>query len=116
MPFDKLKLAAMTVTDEEHVSIEEIAERLDVHLRTVERLIEKHRKKLKNWRRQGHKKLYLWSDVLKCAKIHKEIECDDTPSVAVKRAYTRQRIKELEAEVERLTDEKNNQLNSKRTN
>jgi transposase len=104
MPFDKLRIAAMTAEDEEYIDIETIAERFGVTKRTVERLIENFKKKLKKsrWRR-GRKIAYLWSDVLKCARIHTKIETEGTPSGAIKRAYTKQRIRELEAEVERLT-------------
>jgi transposase-like protein len=106
MPFNKLSLAEMTAECEEYVDIGTIAERLGVHNRTVERLIEEFRKKLKRWRRRGRTIEYLWADVLECAKVHMKIENDGTPSVAIKRTYTKQRIKELESEVERLTQEK----------
>jgi hypothetical protein len=106
MPYNKLRLAAMMATDEEYIDTETIAERCEVHKRTIERLFEVFAKKLKKSRRRsGRKIVYLWSDVLHCAKIHKGIESEGTPSVAIKRAYTKQRIKELEAEVERLTQE-----------
>ena len=107
MPFNKLKLVAMTTTDEEYLCLDEIAERCEVHKRTVERVIEKFRKKLKHWRRRGKTKEYLWSDVLKYAKIHAGIEKENVPSGAIQRAYTKQRINELEAEVERLKNELN---------
>jgi len=113
MPFNKLKLAEMTATNEEYLDIGSIAERLGVVNRTIERLLEVFAKKLKkSKRRSGRKILYLWSDILKCAKIHTGVETESVPSVAIKKAYTLQRVKELEAEVERLTQEKSNQLNS----
>ena len=109
MPFDKLSLAAMTATDEEFIDKVEIANRLAVTERTVERLIEKFRRKLrKHSRRQGRKIAYLWSDVLKYAKIYAGIERENVPSAAIMRAYSKQRIKELESEIERL---KNNVSN-----
>ena len=96
----------MTVEDEEYLDTGSLAERLEVCSRTIERLIDDYAKKLKrSRRRQGHKIVYLWSEVLHCAKLHTGIETENAPSVAVKRAYTKQRIKELEAEVERLRQE-----------
>ena len=63
-------------------------------------------KKLKkSKRRSGYKILYLWSDILRCAKIHMKIEREGTSSVAITRPYTEQRVKELEAEIERLKKE-----------
>ena len=116
MPFDIESLSAMTAEGEEYLDIDSIAKRLGVSSRTVERVIERFARKLKkSKRRQSRKILYRWSDVLKCAKIHTEIESENVPSGAIKRAYTKQRVKELEAEVERLTQE-NNQLNSERMN
>ena len=106
MPYNKTRLAEMTATSEEYVDIDGIAERLDVVNRTVERLVERYAKKLKKSRkRHGRKILYLWSDILKYVKIHTGIEREGIPSVAIKRAYTKQRVKELEAEVERLRGE-----------
>jgi len=113
MPFNKLKLAEMTAESEEYLDIGSIAKRLEVVNRTIERLIEKFAKKLKkSRRRQGRKILYLWSDVLQCAKIHTRVEIESIPSVAIKKAYTKQRVRELQAEVERLKHEKSNQLKS----
>ena len=101
MPFDKLKLSAMTVENEEFVDKKEIAERLGVTIRTFERLTERFRKKLKNSRRRcGRKIVYRWADVLQCVKIHIGIE--KVPTVAVRTACTKQRVQELEMEVERL--------------
>ena len=106
MPYNKTKLAEMTATNEEYIDIDGIAERLDVVNRTVERLIERYAKKLKKSRkRSGRKILYLWSEILKYAKIYNKVEKEDIPSVAIKRAYTKQRVQELEAEVERLQEE-----------
>ena len=106
MPFNKLKLAEMTADSEEYLDIDSIAERLEVVNRTIERLIEVFAKKLKkSKRRSGHKILYLWSDILQCAKIHMKIEREGTPSVAITRPYMEQRVKELEAEIERLKKE-----------
>ena len=106
MPYSKVKLAEMTATGEEYIDIDGIAERFGVVPRTVERLIEVYAKKLKKSRkRQGRKILYKWADLLKYAKIYNKVENDDTPSVAIKRAYTKQRVKELEAENERLKKE-----------
>jgi len=106
MPFNKVKLAAMTTTSEEYISKEEIAERFDVTKRTVERLVEVFAKKLKKSKqRQGRKILYLWADILQCAKTHIGIVKEDIPSVAIERAYTKQRVIELEAEVRRLREE-----------
>jgi hypothetical protein len=105
MPYNKLELAAMTATSDELLDIEGIAKRLEVDNRTVERLIEKYAKKLKKsrWRR-GRKIMYQWADILRCAKLHTGIEKEDAPSVAIMRAFTKQRVKELEAEVERLNN------------
>ena len=115
MPFNKLKLAAMTATDEEYLCLEGIAERLEVTKRTIERLTEKFAKKLKKSRRRcGRKIVYLWSDILKCAKIYARVENENVPSRTIQRAYTKQRIKELEAENERLKDEVDIRLNSER--
>ena len=106
MPYNKEKLATMTATCEEYVDIDEIAERLEVVNRTVERLIERYAKKLmKSRKRQSRKILHLWADILKYAKIHTGIDREGIPSVAIKRAYTKQRIKELELENERLRKE-----------
>ena len=106
MPYDKMKLAEMTATGEEYIGYDDIAKRLGVVNRTVERLIEVYAKKLKESRRwQGRKILYLWTDILKYAKIHNKIEKEDIPSVAIKRAFTKQRGKELETEVKRLKEE-----------
>ena len=107
MPFEKLSLAAMTATSDEYVCTEGIAERFDVSKRTIERLIERFAKKLrKSRRRRGRTIEYLWSDVLQCAKTYTGIiEKENVPSVAIKKAYTKQRVKELEAEVERLKKE-----------
>ena len=116
MPFDIESLSAMTAESEEYLDIDSIAERLGVSSRTIERLIERFARKLKkSRRRQSRKILYRWADVLKYAKIHTGIEKENAPSVAIERPYTKQRVKELEAEVERLTQE-NNQLNSERMN
>jgi len=105
MPFNKMKLAEMTATSEEYIDNNEIAERLEVTKRTVERLIEVYAKKLKKSKqRQGRKILYRWADILRCAKIHTGIEKENIPSVAIERAYTKQRVMELEAEVERLRE------------
>ena len=113
MPYNKLSLAEMMAESEEYLDIGNIAERLGVVNRTIERLIEVFAKKLKkSRRRQGHKIVYQWADVLECAKVHMKIESEGTPSAAITRAYTKQRIKELEAEVERLKQEKNSQLKS----
>ena len=113
MPFDPTKLAAMTAESEEYLDLDSLAERLGVVNRTIERLIEDYAKKLKrSRRRRGHKMFYLWSEVLHCAKLHVGIEKEHVPSGAVKQAYTKQRIRELEAEVEHLTQE-NNRLQSK---
>jgi hypothetical protein len=48
---------------------------------------------------------YLWADVLKYAKIHIGVEIENVPSVAIKRACMKQRVKELETEVEWLKNE-----------
>ena len=106
MPYNKLKLAEMTAESEEYLDIDSIAERLEVVNRTIERLIEVYAKKLKkSKRRSGHKILYQWADILKCAKIHKGIEGEGVPARAIEKAYTKQRVKELEAEIERLKNE-----------
>ena len=103
MPFDEEKLATLTATSEEHLDKEEIAERLGVTIRTVERLIEAFAKPLKrNRRRKSRKWLYLWADVLYCARIHTGLEKEYVPSAAIRKAYTKQRAHELEAEIERL--------------
>ena len=116
MPYNKSSLAEMTVSDE-FLDKEELAERLAVDKRTVERLIKKYAKKLKkSKRRRGRKIEYLWSDILMCARLHTGIEKKIIPSVSIERAYTKQRVKELEAEIERLTQERDSQLNSCRTN
>jgi DNA-binding transcriptional ArsR family regulator len=99
---------------EEFVDIDTIAERFGVHHRTIERLIEEYARKLKkSRRRQGRKILYRWADILKVAKHHTGVEKEHIPSRAIKRAYTKQRIKELEAEVALLTQERDNRLKSK---
>ena len=106
MPYNRVKLAEMTATNEEYVDIGEIARRLGVVNRTVERLIERYARRLKKSRkRQGRKILYIWADILKCAKIYNRIEREDVPSVAIKRAYTRQMVQKLEADVKRLQEE-----------
>ena len=106
MPFDEVKLAAMTAKSEEYVGKEEIAEQFGVTKRTVERLIEKFSKRLKkSRRRQGRRIEYRWADVLRCARIHTGIERESVPSVTIRTAYTKQRVKELEAEVERFKNE-----------
>ena len=103
MPFDKLKLSTMTAS-EEYVSIDEIAIRLGVTERTVERLTERFRKKLKASRRKRGRKIeYRWSDVLRCAKIYTGIEA--VLSGASRTAHAKQRVQELEAEIERLRQE-----------
>ena len=105
MPYDKLKLAEMTATNEEYIDKSEIAERLGVTKRTVERLIEEYARKLrKSRRRQGRKMIYLWADILRYAKIHTGIEKENIPSPSIKKAYTKQRIQELEAENKRLRE------------
>lgn len=105
MPFDRASLAAMVVEDDEYVNKEQIAERLGVTPRTVERLIEANTKTLKKYRRRkGRKVIYLWSEVLRCAKIHVGIEKVNGPSLSMKRACTKQRILELEDEVKRLRE------------
>ena len=74
MPFNKLKLATMTAESEEYLDIGSIAKRLEVVNRTIERLIEEFAKKLKKSRRRsGRKILYLWADILWCAKVHTKI-------------------------------------------
>jgi len=74
MPFNKEKLAEMTAESEEYLDIGSIAERLGVVNRTIERLIEEYAKKLKkSKRRRGRKVLYLWADILWCAKVHTKI-------------------------------------------
>jgi len=106
MPFNKPHLAAMTVTSEEYIDKDEIAKRLNVVGRTVERLIERYKKRLtKNGRRSGRKNLYLWADILKYAKDYIGIEKENVPSGAIKKAYTKQRLKELEEENARLRQE-----------
>jgi transposase-like protein len=106
MPYNKSSLAAMTATSEEYIDIEDAVQRLKVSKRTVERLVEEYAKKLKKSRRShGRKILYQWADVLQCAKIHTGIEKENVPSVAIRRAYTKQYAKELEAENERLKNE-----------
>jgi len=115
MPFNKLSVAAMTAESVEYLDLDNLAERLEVSNRTIERLIKVFAKKLKkNRRRRGRTMEYLWSDILKCAKLYLGIETESTPSIAVKRGYTKQRVKELEAEVDRLTQE-NNRLQSEQT-
>jgi len=90
MPYNKLSLAEMMAESEEYLDIGSIAERLGVVNRTIERLFEVFAKKLKKSRRRsGRNFVYLWSDVLQCAKIHTRIESEATPSVAIKRAYTK---------------------------
>ena len=109
MPYNKLKLAAMTATENEYIDKETIAERLGVTLRTVERLLEEYARELKKSRcRHGRKMKYLWADVLRHAKFHTGIEKENNPSVTIKRAYTKQRVQELEAEVARLKKELEN--------
>ena len=105
MPYNKLKIAAMTATSEEFIDKNEIAKRLELHKRTVERLIERYQKRLKNRQRRSRKIVYLWADILKCAKIYLGIKKENIPSVAIKKAFTKQRIKELELENERLRNE-----------
>jgi len=71
MPFNKLKLSEMTAVNEEYLDIGCIAERCEVSNRTIERLIEEFTKNLKKSRRRsGRKILYLWVDILWCAKVH----------------------------------------------
>ena len=112
MPFNKLRIAAMTAESEEYLDTGTIAKRCEVSERTIERLIEVFAKKLKkNRRRRGRTIEYLWSDVLRCVKIRTGVETEGGPSVAVERAYSKQRVQELKAEVERLTRE-NNRLQS----
>jgi uncharacterized protein YceH (UPF0502 family) len=106
MPYNELELSAMTATCEEYIDIGDVAMRLHVDKRTAERLIEEYAKKLKKSRKwQGRKFLYLWADVLHCAKIHVGIENEGVPSASNTKAYMKQRIEELEAEVERLKKE-----------
>ena len=106
MPFDPTKLAAMTAESEEYLDLDNLAERLGVSSRTVERLVEAFSKKLKrSRRRRGHRMFYLWSEVLHCAKLHTGVETENAPSVTIRKRYTKQRIKELEAELERLRQE-----------
>lgn len=103
MPFDKTSLVTMTAEEGEFVNKEQIAERFGVTLRTIERLIEANAKTLgKRLQREGRKKKYLWSDVLQCARIHVGIGKKNGPSVSMKREYTKQRVLELEAEIEQL--------------
>ena len=117
MPFDIESLSAMTAEGEEYLDIDSIVKRLGVSSRTIERVIEKFARKLKKSRRwRGRKFEYIWSDVLKYAKIHTGIESENVPSDAIERTYTKQRVKELEAEVKRLTRERGSQLNSERAN
>ena len=103
MSYNKSRLAAMTAESEEFISKDEIARRFGVTKRTVERLIERYARKLKkSRRRQGRKILYLWAKVLWCAKLYTKIEKENIPSPSIKREFTKQRVRELEAENERL--------------
>jgi hypothetical protein len=104
MPYEKVGLATMVATSDEYVNKEEIAQRLNVHNRTVERLFERYMKKLKkSRRRRGRKIEYLWSDVLECAKIHTGIEKDKTPSTSIRKLFKKQQyLQELEVENEKL--------------
>ena len=99
MPFNKADVLCLSNGSAEYVSIEQIATMFGVTFRTVERLIEAHKKTLKkNHRRDGRKKLYFWPDVLKCVKLHKGLAKEETPSVTIKKKHTKQRLAELEKE------------------
>jgi len=99
MPFNKADVLCLSDESAEYVSIEQIAAMFGVTLRTVERLIESHRRTLKkNQRRDGRKKLYHWPVVLRCVKLHLKLAKEETPSVTIKKKHTKQRLAELEAE------------------
>jgi len=95
MPYNKVKLAEMTATIEEYIDIDEIARRLEVTKRTVERLTERYAKKLKKSRkRKGRKIQYLWSDILKYAKVYTGLEKENISAIRNKRQDTKERLKE----------------------
>ena len=105
MPYSKTFLV-LTTEGDEYIDKDEIGKRLGVTMRTVERLIKKYVKKLKKYRRKyGRKFLYLWAEILICAKLHKGVERENIPSTAIKRAYMKQRAQELESENKRLKEE-----------
>jgi len=108
MPYNRVKLAEMTTTNDEYLDLDEIAKRLEVTKRTIERLVEEYAKKLKrSKRRNGRKFLYLWADMLMCAKIHTKLERDKTPSPSIKKQYMKlQQIEEMKRENARLILEK----------
>lgn len=93
----------MTAEEGEFVDKEQIAERLGVTPRTIERLIQANAKTLnKRLQRDGAKKKYLLSEILRCARIHVGIEKENGPSASMKREYTKQWILNLGAEIEQL--------------
>ena len=107
MPFNKANILCLSNETAEYVNKEQIAAMFRVTLRTVERLIEEYNKKLKKnrcWK--GNRYEYYWPDVLLCVKLHMGIAQENIPSTTIKKAYTKQRIIELEKQLEELT--KNN--------
>ena len=101
MPYDHAKLAAMNADDpEEYLTKEQIAKRLGIHSRNVERLVERFQEKLRRNQRpkieNGKRKVsYRWTVILECAKIHTGLLEIETPSKAVKRANAKRRADEL---------------------
>ena len=102
MPFDKVRLADMMAANDEYIDIDEIARRLGVVKRTVERLLEVYARKLKkSRRRQGRKFLYHWADILWYAKVHSGVEKENIPAIRNKRQNTNEQLKE---KIKEITD------------
>lgn len=103
MGFNREHILAMVPEKDNYLDTDQIAEHFGVHSRTIERLIENYRKKLKKHRkRRGRKILYPLDVVLKIVKLHIGIEKEHVPSAAIKKARTEQRIRELEAELQAI--------------
>jgi len=104
MPFNREKLVAMTATNVEYLDSGGIAKRLGVTKRTVEQLVRRYARILdvdSLWR---NGRLYRWSDVLECAKIHTGITT--SISISPKRLLEQQQhLRRLEYEIGRLKSE-----------
>jgi len=103
MPFNKADILCMSNELAEYVNKEQIVTQFGVKMRTVERLIEEYNKKIKKNRRwRGNRYEYYWPNVLWCVKLHTGIAQENIPSTTIKKKYTKQRIIELEEQLEEL--------------
>lgn len=106
MPYDRNALATMTANDpEEFVNIKQIAERLDIDERSVQRLAERFKVKLKKHgcsrlENGKRKTAYRWAAILECAKIHVGLLEEGKPSRTVKRMNAKRRADETAMKTE----------------